>query len=123
MSKIHELRSERATINDRVQALASAEAATGALTAEQQADEQEKETAGASITLVQSFAAALGAALAGTIANLAGVNGGGADAASNAAFWLFVAFIIPSALGIFTAWRSVSQRRLSHPDRLACSKG
>ncbi len=89
----------------------------------QQADEQEKETAGASITLVQSFAAALGAALAGTIANLAGVNGGGADAASNAAFWLFVAFIIPSALGIFTAWRSVSQRRLSHPDRLACSKG
>ena len=38
MSKIHELRSERATINDRVQALASAEAATGALTAEQQAE-------------------------------------------------------------------------------------
>lgn len=38
MSKIHELRSERATINERVQALASAEAATGALTAEQQAE-------------------------------------------------------------------------------------
>ncbi len=76
----------------------------------QKADEQEKETAGASITLVQSFAAALGAALAGTIANLAGVNGGGVDAASNAAFWLFLAFIIPSALGIFTAWRSVKVR-------------
>jgi len=89
----------------------------------QQADEQEKETAGASITLVQSFAAALGAELAGTIANLAGVNGGGADAASNAAFWLFLAFIIPSALGIFTAWRSVSKRRISHPERMACSKG
>src|SRR5476649_1885642 len=89
----------------------------------QQADEQEKETAGASITLVQSFAAALGAALAGTIANLAGVNNGGADAASNAAFWLFLFFIIPSALGIFTAWRSVSKRRISHPDQMACSKG
>src|SRR5476649_1727978 len=89
----------------------------------QQAPEQEKETAGASITLVQSFAAALGAALAGTIANLAGVNGGGADASSNAAFWLFLAFIIPSALGIFTAWRSVSKRRISHPERMACSKG
>lgn len=38
MSKIHELRSERATINDRVQALAAAEAATGALTAEQQTE-------------------------------------------------------------------------------------
>src|SRR5476649_1195407 len=89
----------------------------------QQADEQEKETAGASITLVQSFAAALGAALAGTIANLAGVNNGGADATSNAAFWLFLFFIIPSALGIFTAWRSVSKRRISHPDQMACSKG
>src|SRR5476649_488571 len=89
----------------------------------QQADEQEKETAGASITLVQSFSAALGAALAGTIANLAGVNNGGADATSNAAFWLFLFFIIPSALGIFTAWRSVSKRRISHPDQMACSKG
>lgn len=38
MSKIHELRSERATVNQRVQALAAAEAETGALTAEQQAE-------------------------------------------------------------------------------------
>lgn len=84
----------------------------------QQADEQEKETAGASITLVQSFAAALGAALAGTIANVAGVNGDVADAASNAAFWLFLFFIIPSVLGIFTAWRSVKKRRISHAEAL-----
>lgn len=36
--KIHELRSERAKINDQVQALAAAEAANGSLTAEQQAE-------------------------------------------------------------------------------------
>lgn len=36
--KIHELRSERAKINDQVQALASAEAGAGSLTAEQQAE-------------------------------------------------------------------------------------
>lgn len=38
MSKIHELRSERAKINDRVQALAALEATNGTLTAEQQAE-------------------------------------------------------------------------------------
>ncbi|MGC6386209.1 MFS transporter [Ewingella sp. S1.OA.A_B6] len=88
----------------------------------QQADAQEKETAGASITLVQSFAAALGAALAGTIANLAGVNSAQPDAASNAAFWLFLFFIIPSGLGVFTAWRSVKKRRISHPEVLVYPK-
>ena len=36
--KVHELRSERATINDQVQALASIEAESGQLTAEQQAE-------------------------------------------------------------------------------------
>lgn len=37
MSKIHEIRSERAKINDRVQALAKLEAENGSLTAELQA--------------------------------------------------------------------------------------
>jgi len=89
----------------------------------QQADEDEKETAGASITLVQSFAAALGAALAGTVANLAGVNNAGPQAASNVAFWLFIFFTIPAVLGIFTAVRSVKKRRLSHPDAVLQPKG
>lgn len=88
----------------------------------QQADEDEKETAGASITVVQSFAAALGAALAGTVANLSGVNNAGPEAASNVAFWLFVFFLVPAVLGILTAARSVKKRRLSHPELIAQPK-
>ncbi|MDN5370766.1 MAG: hypothetical protein PWP74_2074 [Shewanella sp.] len=80
----------------------------------QLADAQEKETAGASITLVQSFAAALGAALAGTVANLAGVNSAEPGATGNAAFWLFLSFIIPSGLGVFTALQAVKKRRNTH---------
>ncbi|MGP9418954.1 MFS transporter [Pseudomonas reactans] len=85
----------------------------------QQADEAEKETAGASITVVQSFSAALGAALSGTIANLAGMNTG-PENASNVAFWLFVFFLIPVGLAVLTAIRSVRKRRLSHPETLVC---
>lgn len=81
----------------------------------QQAEQAEKETAGAAITVVQSFSAALGAALSGTVANLAGVNVGPQNA-SNVAFWLFLFFIIPAILAVFTAVRSVRKRRLSHPE-------
>ena len=68
-------------------------------------------------TLVLS--AALGAALSGTIANLAGMNTG-PENASNVAFWLFVFFLIPAGLAVLTAVRSVRKRRLSHPETLVC---
>src|SRR5476651_46856 len=76
----------------------------------QQAPEEDREKAGASITVVQSFAAALGAALAGTVANFAGVNQGDAGA-SSAAFWMFLLFAIPAFLAMWIAWRSVKARQ------------
>lgn len=88
----------------------------------QQSSDQEKEMAGASITLVQSFAAALGVALAGTVANLSGVNQGNSGA-ENAAFWLFLLFIIPAILGFFTALRSIKKRRAMSSQPLVCDKG
>ncbi|MBU9840522.1 MFS transporter [Rahnella aceris] len=77
----------------------------------QQAPEEDREKAGASITVVQSFAAALGAALAGTVANFAGVDKGDCGAAS-AAFWMFLLFAVPALLAVWIAWRSVRVRRL-----------
>jgi MFS family permease len=77
----------------------------------QQAPEEDREKAGASITVVQSFAAALGAALAGTVANFAGVDKGDSGAAS-AAFWMFLLFAVPALLAVWIAWRSVRVRRL-----------
>ncbi|THD40561.1 MFS transporter, partial [Enterobacteriaceae bacterium ML5] len=76
----------------------------------QQAPEEDREKAGASITVVQSFAAALGAALAGTVANFAGVNQGDAGA-SSAAFWMFLLFAVPALLAVWIAWRSVKARQ------------
>lgn len=78
----------------------------------QQAPEDDREKAGASITVVQSFASALGAALAGTVANFAGVSQGDAGAA-NAAFWMFLLFAIPAFLAVWIAWRSVKARQAS----------
>jgi MFS family permease len=77
----------------------------------QQAPEDDREKAGASITVVQSFAAALGAALAGTVANFAGVDQGDSGAA-RAAFWMFLLFALPALLAVWIAWRSVRVRRL-----------
>ncbi|WP_431297125.1 MFS transporter [Rahnella sp. PAMC 25559] len=77
----------------------------------QQAPEEDREKAGASITVVQSFAAALGAALAGTVANFAGVNQGDAGA-SSAAFWMFLLFAVPALLAVWIAWRSVKARQV-----------
>jgi len=87
----------------------------------QQAPEEDREKAGASITVVQSFAAALGAALAGTVANFAGVNQGDAGA-SSAAFWMFLLFAVPALLAVWIAWRSVKARQVqsatqTHLDR------
>lgn len=50
MAKVHELRSERAKINDQVQALAATEAQTGQLTAEQQTEFTELQSTFAGLT-------------------------------------------------------------------------
>ncbi len=68
--------------------------------------EADKDIAGASITTVQLFATAFGAALAGMVANLAGLNvPGGAPGAASAARWLFLLFALAPLLAVFSAWR------------------
>ncbi len=68
--------------------------------------EADKDIAGASITTVQLFATAFGAALAGMIANLAGLNvPGGSAGAASAARWLFLLFALAPLLAVFSAWR------------------
>lgn len=71
--------------------------------------EADKSIAGASITTVQLFATALGAALAGMVTNLAGFNSpGGIAGAASAAHWLFLAFAVAPLLAIYSAWRSAA---------------
>lgn len=73
------------------------------------AESMDKDIAGASITTVQSFAAAMGAALAGTIANMAGLNvPGGAAGASHAAFWLLLLSLLAPLMALFSAIRASS---------------
>ena len=66
----------------------------------------EQDLAAASITTVQLFATALGAALAGMVANIAGLTDpGGIVGASSAATWLFGVFALAPMLGILTVYR------------------
>lgn len=82
---------------------------------ENAADDQ-KELAGASITTVQLVATALGAALAGMIVNLAGLSStAGVAGAAQAAAWLFGLYAGVSAL----LFISVRQVRRSHTRALA----
>ena len=68
----------------------------------------EQGMAAASITTVQLFATALGAALAGMVANVAGLTDpGGIAGTANAAVWLFGLFAFAPILAIFTAVRVV----------------
>ena len=77
----------------------------------QVAAEEDKDIAGASITTVQMFATALGAAMAGMVANLSGLNSpGGVAGAENTAHWLFILFAIAPALAIITALRCATIR-------------
>ena len=70
----------------------------------QNAEVQDKEKAGASISVVQSFSAAIGTALAGTVANLSGINvPGGTEGASQAAFWLSLLFIAAPLVAMVSA--------------------
>ncbi|MFI8415554.1 MFS transporter [Serratia sp. NPDC078593] len=80
----------------------------------QNASEADKDIAGASITTVQLFATALGAALAGMIANLAGLNvPGGVEGASVAARWVFSLFAIAPLLAVYFAWRCAYPKALT----------
>lgn len=77
----------------------------------QVAAEEDKDIAGASITTVQMFATAVGAAIAGMVANLSGLNDpGGVIGAANTAHWLFALYAIAPALAIFTAIRCAAIR-------------
>lgn len=68
----------------------------------------EQDLASASITTVQLFATALGAALAGMVANVAGLTDpGGIAGMASAAGWLFGVFALAPVLGLFTALRVV----------------
>lgn len=67
----------------------------------------EQDLASASITTVQLFASALGAALAGMIANLAGLTSpGGVAGTASAAFWLFAILAAAPAAAALVALRS-----------------
>jgi hypothetical protein len=70
------------------------------------ADEDEQDLAAASLTTVQLIVSALGAALAGMVANLAGLTDpGGEPGASSAATWLFGVFAVAPAVAVLTAVR------------------
>jgi MFS family permease len=68
----------------------------------------EQDLAAASITTVQLFATALGAALAGMVANVAGLSDpGGVVGTASAAGWLFGVFAIAPIISVFTGLRVV----------------
>jgi MFS family permease len=69
----------------------------------------DQDAAASSITTVQLFATAVGAALAGMVANLAGLNDAtGMQGTANAARWLFALFALAPLLAIATAWRAAA---------------
>ncbi|WP_249672205.1 MFS transporter [Pseudomonas abieticivorans] len=77
----------------------------------QVAPPEEQEAAASSITTVQLFATALGAAIAGMIANQAGLNApGGVEGAAQAARWLFGVLSVAPLLAIALAIRSAAIR-------------
>lgn len=74
----------------------------------------EQDLAAASITTVQLFATALGAALAGMVANLAGLTDpGGIVGTASAAGWLFGVFALAPLSALFAAQRVVRQHAQS----------
>ncbi len=75
------------------------------------APEGEAEKASSSITTVQLFAAALGAALAGLTANLAGIEASSEGGVALATTWLFGLFALLPVLAVLTARRVRRARR------------
>jgi MFS family permease len=73
---------------------------------------EERDLASACITTVQLIAGALGSAIAGTVANLAGlaeaVTAGDAMDIVRAGHWLFLIFAAVPMVGVVTAWRAIA---------------
>lgn len=70
----------------------------------------EQDLASASITTVQLFATAFGAALAGMVANIAGLTDpGGIEGTASAAVWLFAVFALAPVVGVLIARRVVQR--------------
>ena len=87
----------------------------------QVASAQDQDTAASSITTLQLFAMALGAALAGVISNMAGINEATGDAGvANAARWLFAVFTLAPVLALVMAVRATRAKEGS--DELAVSQ-
>ena len=71
----------------------------------------EEGLASASITTIQLYGMAVGAAVAGLVANAAGLTlPGGAEGAQSAAVWLFTSFALAPALAVLLAYRVVAVR-------------
>jgi predicted MFS family arabinose efflux permease len=71
----------------------------------------EEGLASASITTVQLYGMAVGAAVAGLVANAAGLTvPGGLEGARSAAVWLFASFALAPALAVWLAYRAVARR-------------
>jgi predicted MFS family arabinose efflux permease len=71
----------------------------------------EEGLASASITTVQLYGMAVGAAVAGLVANAAGLTTpGGVTGAQSAAAWLFASFAIAPAVAVWLAFRAVARR-------------
>ncbi len=80
------------------------------------ADTEDQNLASASITMVQLFTTALGAALAGMVANMAGLsNPGGVAGTAHAALWLFSGFAVLSALAFLSALALIRSPRQPQP--------
>ena len=76
------------------------------------APEEDQDAAATSISTVQLFATALGAALSGMLANLGGINvPGGASGMQNAAWLVFSVLAVAPALAILSARRAAADRR------------
>ena len=72
----------------------------------------EEGLASASITTIQLYGMAVGAAVAGLVANAAGLTlPGGVEGAQSAAAWLFASFALAPALAVLLAYRVVASRR------------
>jgi len=71
----------------------------------------EEGRASASITTVQLYGMAVGAAVAGLVANAAGLTvPGGIEGGRSAAIWLFASFALAPALAAWLAYRTVARR-------------
>lgn len=72
--------------------------------------EEDRAIAAASVPLVQRIAYALGAAVAGLVANAAGFSGGLSQHTSQfVGFWVFVAFIPLATIGVFAGFKMTAK--------------